>query len=208
MLLRGIGPATNWLRQQADAGVRSLDSTFVGGNWVAREPRGLTLGLIGLGAIGRLVTERAQRDGMSVIAFDPYVREAPPGVELVSLADLARRSHVVSVHAKATPETAHIVDAKFLAGLRAEAVLINTARQQLLDESALLAALQEGRLAGAALDVCEPEGRWPELTRLPQVICSPHLGGATVQTQDRGLALAVADIRAFLRGQALRHRVV
>lgn len=133
---------------------------------------------------------------------------APPGVELVGLTELATRSDVVSVHAKATPESRHLIDDGFLRLLRPTAVLINTSRQQLVDERALLEALLAGRLAGAALDVCEPDGCWPELSALPQVILSPHLGGATVQTQRRSLDLAVADIRSFLAGEPLRHAVV
>lgn len=208
LLLRGVGPAAQWLRDRAAAGERVFDSTFVGGDWIAREPRGLTIGLVGLGAIGRLVARRARSDGMDVVAFDPYVSHAPGGVALVSLAELAERSDVVSVHAKATDETRHLVDAAFLHSLRPGAVLVNTSRQQLLDESALLQALLDGRLAGAALDVCEPDGCWPELSALRQVVLSPHLGGATVQTQQRGLALAVADIRRFLAGKELQNAVV
>lgn len=207
LLLRGAGPAMAWLRDRAASGERQLDSTFIGGEWIAREPSGLTLGLIGMGAIGRLVASRALDDGMVVLAYDPHVATAPEGVQLVSLDELATRSDVVSVHAKATADTHHVVDAELLARLRPGAVLINTARQQLLDEAALLAALRAGHVAGAALDVCEPDGRWPELVALPQVIVSPHLGGATVQTQQRALALAVADIRSFLAGQPLRHGV-
>lgn len=208
LLLRGVAPAAHWLRERARSGRRDLDSTFIGGDWIGREPGGLTMGIIGLGAIGRLAAERARSDGMVVVAHDPHVTAAPDGVELVGLGELAERSDVVSIHAKASPDTRHLIDARFLASLRPGAVLVNTSRQQLVDEAALLEALLCGHLAGAALDVCEPDGCWPELSTLPQVILSPHVGGATAQTQQRGLAMAVDDIRRFLGGDDLRHAVV
>lgn len=208
MLLRGVGPAVQWLRERAAAGERQLDSTFVGGQWISREPDGLVMGLIGLGAIGRLVAERALSDGMTVLAYDPYITNSPEGVELTKLTELTERSDVVSIHAKATPQTHHLVGAGLLRSVRPGAVLVNTSRQQLVDEQALLASLLAGHLSGAALDVCEPDGCWPELSALPNVVVSPHLGGATLQTQQRGLVMAVADIRRFLAGEALRHAVV
>ncbi len=173
LLLRRVGPAVAWLRGEAATGERHLDSTFIGGQWIAREPGGLTIGLVGLGAIGRLVAARALSDGMRVVAHDPFVTAPPEGVELLGLGELAATSDVVSIHAKATAETHHLVDATFLAGMRADAVLVNTSRQQLVDEPALLEALLESRIAGAALDVCEPDGCWPELSALPQVLVSP-----------------------------------
>ena len=209
LLLRGVGPATTWLSQLAVSGVRHLDSTFVGGQWVAREPRGLTLGLVGLGAVGRLVAAQARGFGMTVLAHDPYVaRGSGDLAELVSLEELVRRSDVVSIHAKATPATYHLVDRSFIRSLRPGALLVNTARQGLVDEDALVEGLLAGHLAGAALDVCEPDRRWPELCLMPNVILTPHLGGATVQTQQRSLAMAVADIRRFLAGEEPEHRMV
>jgi D-3-phosphoglycerate dehydrogenase len=207
LLLRGVGPATAWVAERARSGDRHLDSTFVGGQWMAREPRGLTLGLVGLGAVGRLVAGQARTYGMTVLAHDPYAPDGAGLAELVGLEELARRSDVVSIHAKATPETHHLVDESFVGAMKPGSFLVNTARQGLVDEDALLAGLHSGHLAGAALDVCEPDGRWPELCLLPNVLLAPHLGGATSQTQQRGLDMALVDIRRFLTGEPLVHRV-
>jgi phosphoglycerate dehydrogenase-like enzyme len=207
-MLRGVVPATRWLADQARSGVRHLDSTFVGGQWVAREPRGLTLGLVGLGAVGRRVAVQARSSGMTVLAHDPFATGVRDLAEPVTLEELTRRSDVVSIHATASAATHHLVDRTFLSSMRRGALLVNTARQSLVDEAALLDSLRSGHLAGAALDVCEPDGHWPELSRMPQVIVTPHLGGATVQTQQRGMSMAVADIRRFLAGEPLAHRLV
>lgn len=207
MLLRGMAPAARWLRELGETGERHLDSTFVGGDWLAREPRGLTLGLIGFGAIGHIVARRAAYDGMTVLAHDPYVDDAKGLAELVGLQALTERSDVVSVHAKATTGNRHLIGNEFISSMKEGAVIINTARQSLVDEDALLAALLSGHLNGAALDVCEPDGRWPELAQLSNVILTPHLGGATVQTQQRGLEIALADIRRFLANEPLLDRV-
>lgn len=208
LMLRGIVPATRWLTEQARTGVRHLDSTFVGGQWVSREPRGMTLGLVGLGAVGRLVAVQARSYGMDVVASDPFATGVSDLAEPVALEDLTRRSDVVSIHATATAATYHLVDRTFISSMRSGALLVNTARGSLVDEAALLEGLRSGHLAGAALDVCEPDGHWPELSQMPQVILTPHLGGATVQTQQRGLSMAVADIRRFVAGEPLVHRLV
>lgn len=207
MLLRGMAPAAQWLRQRAEAGQRKLDSTFMGGQWIAREPRGLTLGLIGLGAIGRLVAEQATSYGMNVIAYDPYLSATTAPVKLVGIDEVAARSDVVSIHAKATAGNRHLIGDTFISSMKEGGVVINTARQGLVDETALLKGLRSGRLAGAALDVCEPDGHWQEFARMPNVVITPHLGGATVQTQQRGLATAVADIRRFIANEPLLNRV-
>lgn len=206
-LLRGVMNAQNSVQDRARAGETHLDSTFEGGKWIAREPRGLTIGVVGYGAIGRLVARAAEAVGMTVLAYDPYSAGDTGAVELVDLAALAARSDVVSIHAKYTPETHGLVGAEFIAGMKPGAVLINTAREGLVDERALFDGLTDGRLAGLALDVCEPDGLWPKLALLPNVILTPHLGGATVQTQQRALAMAIADIRHFLSGEPMAHRI-
>ena len=207
LLLRRMAPAMQWVRQRATDGPHELDSTFMGGQWIAREPRGLTLGIIGLGAIGGLVARQATAYGMSVLAFDPHLRATSDPVELVSIDEVAVASDVVSIHAKATGDNQHLIGDKFISKMKDGAAIINTARQSLLDEEALLKGLRSGHLAGAALDVCEPTGHWPELARMPNVIITPHLGGATLQTQQRGLDMAVADIRRFIANEPLLYRV-
>ncbi len=207
LLLRRVPQARQSLVERAQAGQRHLDSAFVGGQWMGREPRGLTIGVVGYGAIGRLVAEQALRHEMTVLAYDPFVTQPTAGVELVDLHELCLRSDVVTLHAKATAETAGLVDAAFLAAMKSGAVLINTSRESLVDETALLAALRSGHLGGAALDVCEPDGVWPELCALPNVILTPHVGGATAQTRQRGLELGLADLMRHVGGEPLAHRV-
>lgn len=224
-LLRGVTAAAASIRDRALAGETHLDSTFEGGKWIAREPRGLTMGLVGYGAIGQLVAAQARSYGMSILAHDPFYfgsaehsdgsersdgRQHSDGtdqVELVDLDTLASRSDVVSIHAKYTEANRHLISADFVGRMKPGALFINTAREGLVDESALLDGLTSGRLGGLALDVCEPDGLWPELCLHPNAIVTPHLGGATVQTQQRGLAMAIDDIRRFADGLDPLHKV-
>lgn len=207
VLFRGIWAAATWLRSEAVSGQTHLDSTFVGGQWIAREPRGHVVGLIGFGAIGRLVAEQALAGGMQVLTYDPFAATMPNGVELVGFQELLRRSDVVSLHAKVTKENYHLISAREIRQMKRGSFLVNTARESLLDESALHEALVSKHLGGAALDVCEPDGWWSTLAVMPNVVLSPHLGGATVQTQERGLDMLVDDIKRFAGGERLQHRV-
>jgi phosphoglycerate dehydrogenase-like enzyme len=207
MLLRRILPAALSLREQAAQGVRVIDSTFSGSGWMASEPRGRTLGLIGVGAIARLVTPLAKALGMEVLGYDPY---APPtvadlGIKLVSLDDLLANADVVSLHARATEETRHLINETTISAMREGALLINTSRQSLVDEKALLDGLESGRLGGAAMDVCEPDGLWNQLVLRDDVIITPHIGGATFETRERGAAMVADEIRRFLDGQPARN---
>jgi len=150
---------------------------------VARPMRRLstmTLGLVGFGNIGRLVAKRAAPFGFRVLAADPYV--APDvateyGVTLVPLDDLMRQSDIVSVHVFLNKETRHLLDAERFSIMKPTAVLVNTSRGPTVDESALIDALQAGRLAAAALDVFETEPLDPAspLTRMDNVLLAPHL---------------------------------
>jgi D-3-phosphoglycerate dehydrogenase / 2-oxoglutarate reductase len=198
LLLRRAVPAARWLTDRAASGERHLDSTFAGGAWMATEPRGLTIGIIGFGAVGRAVAEQAERYGMRVLAFDPFQSGDD---RLVELDELVATSDVVSIHAPAVDETRHLVNRDLLAAMRRGAHLINTARESLLDEAAVLDALNDGHLAGAALDVCEPTGRWPELAAHPNVLVTPHIGGATRQTQDRAMSMLLDDLARIERGE-------
>ncbi|WP_210506352.1 NAD(P)-dependent oxidoreductase [Naasia sp. SYSU D00057] len=206
-LMRRQNEASSWLRERALAGETHLDSTFSGGMWMGREPRSAVLGLIGVGAIGRKVSALATAFGMSVQGYDPYVTSVPPGIAMVDLDELISTSDVVSLHAKATAENRHLVDTGRIARMKRGAILVNTARESLLDESALLDALWSGQLGGAVLDVCEPDGVWPQLVQLPNVILTPHIGGATEQVQERGLRMLMQDIESFASGGVLQRRV-
>jgi D-3-phosphoglycerate dehydrogenase len=142
-----------------------------------------TAGIVGLGRIGALVAQRLAAFGMQVIAYDPYVaagRAAQMGVRLVSLEELLEVSDVVSVHLPKTPETVGIIGAEQLATVKPSLILVNAARGGIVDEDALAAALKEGRLAAAGLDVyaTEPCTDSP-LFELEQVVATPHLGAST-----------------------------
>ena len=162
--------------------------------------RGKTLGIVGYGAIGRAVAARARAFGLEVIYTDPFPREDPGRVE--DNDELLERSHFVSLHCPLTPETHHLIDAAALARMRDDAYLVNTARGPIVDEAALAAALRDGTIAGAALDVFEHEPEvHPELVGLDNVVLMPHLGSATVETRIAMAELAAANVVAVLAGE-------
>ena len=175
---------------------------------------GKTLGLIGMGRIARAVARRAHHGfGMRVIFHDPYPPPPAVAAELgaeprPSVDDVLREADFVSLHCPATPETRHLIDARRLALLRRSAFLINTARGDVVDEAALVAALERGTIAGAALDVYEHEPRvHPALLRMENVVLLPHLGSATVETRVAMGMRALENLRAFFAGAAPRDRV-
>jgi D-3-phosphoglycerate dehydrogenase len=140
----------------------------------------MALGLIGFGNIGRLVAQRAAPFGFRLLACDPYVQAgvaAEYGVELLPMDEVLRQSDLLSIHVFLSGATRHLIDARALSLMKPTAVLINTSRGPVVDEPALIEALESGRLAGAALDVFEQEPLDPAspLTRLHQVILAPHL---------------------------------
>ncbi|GBD31678.1 D-3-phosphoglycerate dehydrogenase [bacterium HR33] len=170
------------------------------------ELRGKTLGIVGLGRIGAHVATLARGFGMRLLAHDPHITEARArelGAELVSLEELLQRADVVTLHLPLTPETRNLLDAKRLALMKPTAVLINAARGGLVDEQALLEALEKGKLAGAALDVFETEPLPPDspLRKAERVILTPHLAGSTVEAQERvGIEICRAVREALLHG--------
>jgi glyoxylate reductase len=167
---------------------------------LGRGLRGKTLGVVGFGAIGRAVAARARAFGLEVV----YTQRSPgeePGQ--VSLGELLEHAHVVSLHCPLTPETRHLIDADALARMRDDAYLINTARGPVVDEAALAAALRDGVIAGAGLDVFEREPEvHPDLVALENVVLIPHLGSATVETRTAMAELAAANVVAVLAGDA------
>ena len=159
---------------------------------------GKTLGIVGYGQIGRAVAERARAFGMEIVYSDEARREEPGQVEL---GELLERSHAVSLHCPLTPETRHLIDADALARMRDDAYLVNTSRGPVVDEAALAAALRDGVIAGAALDVFEHEPDvHPELVGLENAVLLPHLGSATVETRTAMAELAAANALAVLAG--------
>jgi D-3-phosphoglycerate dehydrogenase / 2-oxoglutarate reductase len=199
-LLRPILPAATETRQGGWPRLKGLSL------------EGKTVGLLGLGAIGKEVVRRLQGWDCSVIAFDILPdREfaVATGVELVSLDELLDRAELVSLHAPLTPETRGIVNRQFLHKLKPGALLVNTARGELVDEPALLQALESGHLKGAALDTfCEepPSPGSPLLTH-PNVIATPHMGAHTDQAVNSMGRMALDDCLAVLEGRAPRYRV-
>jgi D-3-phosphoglycerate dehydrogenase / 2-oxoglutarate reductase len=171
------------------------------------EVAGAVLGLVGLGRIGSRVADIARVLGMKVLAFDPFItpeRASMLGVELVpSLAELLPRAQVVSLHCPSTPETRHIMNAGTLSLMPRGSYLINAARGALIDEAALLDALRSGHLAGAALDVYDPE---PPVTNHPlfthpNTICTPHIGSYTTASVVRMRVMVCEQIASVLRGE-------
>ena len=160
--------------------------------------RGKTLGIVGYGAIGRATAARARAFGLEVI----YTKRRPgPDPGRVELGELLERSHFVSLHCPLTDETHHLIDADAFARMRADAYLVNTARGPIVDEGALLEALTQKKIAGAALDVFEREPEvHPDLVGLGNAVLVPHLGSATVETRTAMAELAAANAIAVLAG--------
>lgn len=167
---------------------------------------GRTLGLIGCGRIGRRLGGYAEALGMRVLTHDPHLDAAPVG-RLADLNEVWAAADVVSLHAPATPATRHLVNAASLAAMRPGVVIVNCARGSLVDHDALLAALESGRVAGAGLDVTEPEplpADHPLLHR-EDVLVTPHVASATTAGVERLVTAALAQAREWLRGGSPEH---
>jgi len=167
------------------------------------ELHGLTMGIVGFGNIGQAVGELASAFGMNVIAFNPRPKPSPKPVQFVELETLLRQSDVISLHCPLNPETKHMVNANNLALMKRTALLLNTSRGQLIDEPALAAALNSGRLGGAGVDVLsqEPPTAQNPLLTAKNCVITPHLAWATHAARSRLLHIAINNIRAFLAGK-------
>jgi glyoxylate reductase len=179
------------------------------GDWVTWEPghhlgydvHRATLGIIGLGRIGRAVARRAEGFEMTVLHTGAHGG--------IPLEELLERSDFVSIHCPLTNETRHLIDAAALERMRPTAILINTARGPIVDQAALVTALGEGRIAGAALDVTDPEPlpAGDPLLTAPNIIVAPHIGSATHSARERMAQLAVENLIAALDGLPMPHAV-
>jgi D-3-phosphoglycerate dehydrogenase len=187
------------------------------GEWMKSELKGTelqgkNLGIIGLGRIGSEVAQRAAALGIQVIAFDPLLSDeeiTARGAESVTFEELLAQADVISLHLPLTEETRSIIDAKALAAVKPGARLINTARGALVDESALLDALESGLLSGAALDVFTQEPPWPNpLLEHPRLISTPHISAQTAEAQVKAARDIAAEVLSALHGEPLRWRVV
>jgi lactate dehydrogenase-like 2-hydroxyacid dehydrogenase len=205
---RRVGEGERHLRSGAWSGWRPT-------HMLGTQVSGKTLGLVGMGRIARAVAQRAHHGfGMRVIFHDPF---PPPGDVAAALGaeprerleQVLEESDFVSLHCPATPETRHLMNADRLARLKPGAYLINTARGDVVDEAALVAALRAGRLAGAGLDVYEREPQVsPELLAMENVVLLPHLGSATQETRIAMGMRALENLRLFFKGAPLRDKVV
>ena len=172
--------------------------TWEPGRYLGAEVHGATLGIIGFGRIGRAVAQRAGGFEMTVVSAG-----AGEPVE-----ELLERSDFVSLHCPLTPETYHLIDAAALARMRPTAILVNTARGPIVDHDALRAALSDGTIAGAALDVTDPEPLPPTdpLYQAPNLIIAPHIGSATRAAREKMADIAVDNLLAALAGSRCRTR--
>jgi D-3-phosphoglycerate dehydrogenase len=196
-----------------------LGATVAAGGWrgtlAVRDVAGLRLGLLGFGAIGQAVAKRGAAFGMIPLALDPKYSaggNAPDGVARApSLAALLAGADVLSIHCPLLPETRHLIDANALAALPSGALVINTARGGIIDEAALLAALESGHIAGAALDVFEQEPPPADhpLRRHPRVIATPHVAGVTPRAlESMGVMAAECIVAALTGGEIPAERIV
>lgn len=194
---------------RADAGMKQ-------GKWLKKELEGVelngkTLGVIGYGRIGMEVGKRAAAFGMSVIAYDPLISAEDiqkRGAEPVSLQDLCAGADFISLHLPLTVQTRDMLGAQAFSQMKDGVRLVCAARGGIIDEAALLAALNSGKVAGAGLDVftAEPPGQ-TDLVSHPRVIGTPHVGAQTVEAQTRASEDIAAEVLAALAGQPLRWKV-
>ncbi len=194
--------------------VAEADRFVRAGEWIGWTPglmigtdvHGKTLGIVGLGRIGSAVARRGQGFNMRVVYND--IRRLDPAIEqqhqlrFMCLRDLLQASDFVTLHVPLTPETTHLIAAEQLGLMKKSAFLINASRGPVVDENALVNALQAGTIAGAGLDVFEAEPRVsPELLTMDQVLLLPHIGSATDETREKMVQTAVNNILAVIRGE-------
>jgi D-3-phosphoglycerate dehydrogenase / 2-oxoglutarate reductase len=165
-----------------------------------------TAGLIGYGAIGKIVARILRSFGTTVLVYDPFAKiEASDGMEQVELQELLRRSNVVSLHARETKESRGILGAREIAQLPKGAVVVNCARGSLMDYDAVAEALHSGHLFAAAADVFpkEPLPANSRLLKLENFVMTPHIAGGTRQAAEKAAVIAAAEVRRFLSGEPL-----
>ena len=183
------------------------------GGWDAWGPKQLTgpdvwgkrLGVVGFGRIGQALARRARGFDMDLVYHDKYRNEEAErelGARYLELDELLQTSDFVSIHTPLTQETTHLIGADELKRMKPEAVLVNTSRGPVVDESALAEVLAEGRIFAAGLDVYEKEPEvHPKLLELENVVLAPHIGSASIETRDKMAALAAENLTAVLRGE-------
>jgi D-3-phosphoglycerate dehydrogenase len=204
MLARGFPKAQRFLIEGGTLG----ESAFEGARFIGHDLGGHVLGLVGFGNVGSRVHRRALAFGMRLVVYDPYVRigDLESTEQVSTLDELLAKSDFISLHVRATEETNNFFGAKQFNAMRPGSYFLNTARESLVDEDALDAALASGHLGGAALDVVRPRsqpGPHP-LLRYENVVITPHIGGATHETLLRGVTMVADEIKRFTAGEPLR----
>jgi D-3-phosphoglycerate dehydrogenase / 2-oxoglutarate reductase len=191
-LSRGISRAT------ADYHSGKMPEVMMG-----RQLAGSTLGIIGYGSIGRYLAPIAKSLGMTVLVADPFVTIDDGGIEQVALEDLLGRADYVVCLAVANEKTENLIGQAALARMRPDAFFINLSRGNLVDEAALIAALRENRIAGAAIDVGRALDQMPtlEMAKLPNVIATPHIGGLTPPAIESQSSETVRQVEAIINGE-------
>jgi D-3-phosphoglycerate dehydrogenase len=197
-------------------GIPSADAAMRHGQWKGDytyttapfELESATVGLVGYGAIGRIVARILKAFGSTVLTYDPWAKLDPTeGVEQVSLDELLQRSNAVSLHARETPESRGMIGAKQIAQMPRGSVLVNCARGSLLDYNALCNALVSGHLYAAAADVFDHEplpADYP-LLQLPNFVMTPHIAGGTKQAAQKAADIAAGEVLRFVTGEPLKH---
>jgi len=197
--------------------VPKADSTMKQGQWIKKQLEGIelngkTLGIVGMGNIGTALAQRAAPLGMKVIGYDtlvPAEEIKKRGAEPATLLDLYTKADFISFHLPLTPESKGIVNGQAFAQMKRGVRIIDAARGGIIDETALLAALETGQVAAAALDVYATEP--PGLTALvahPNVVATPHMGAQTEEAQDRAAEDIASEVLNVLRGETLRWKIV
>ncbi len=196
--------------------IPQADASMKAGKWdrksfAGAELAGKRLGIVGLGRIGREVAARARAFGMELTAFDPFVAPAVAEslhVKLRSFDEILQGSDFITLHTTLTRETRHLLGHEAFARMKPGTRIVNAARGELIDDEALLAALESGRVAGAALDVHtqEPPADW-RLAKHPRVVATPHIGASTQEAQERvGTDIAI-QVRDYLKGGVIQQAV-
>jgi D-3-phosphoglycerate dehydrogenase len=214
---RAVAELTMALMLSLARSVPRADVAMKSGQWIKKQLEGVelygkTLGIVGLGNIGSVVLQSSVAMGMHVIAYDPLLPDDEirrRGAEPVSLPEMYASSDFITLHVPLTPDTRGLISSHALSQMKPGVRLICAARGGIVDEEALLEALNSGHVAGAALDVYAKEP--PGLSALaghPNVVATPHIGAQTEEAQARASADIASEVLAALRGEALRWRIV